>query len=150
MKKFKDNHGRRHHVFPPLYALLYSGRTLAQGAGHQKSPKIRVDLQPEQRDLMIEKTGRRTVPQIYIGWSTRRRVRRLVGAGSCRWTRLKAAGRVARWKLKANHSFTEEDYGRRARTSTTRSERSPFLYRENLPERFVGRKSQCTAGLPVA
>jgi len=29
--------------------------------------KIRVDLQPEQRELMIEKTGRRTVPQIYIG-----------------------------------------------------------------------------------
>ena len=29
--------------------------------------KIRVDLQPEQRNLMIEKTGRRTVPQIYIG-----------------------------------------------------------------------------------
>ena len=29
--------------------------------------KIRVDLQPEQRDLMIAKTGRRTVPQIYIG-----------------------------------------------------------------------------------
>ena len=28
--------------------------------------KIRVDLQPEMRDLMIEKTGRRTVPQIYI------------------------------------------------------------------------------------
>ena len=29
--------------------------------------KIRVDLQPEQRALMMEKTGRRTVPQIYIG-----------------------------------------------------------------------------------
>ena len=29
--------------------------------------KIRVDLQPEQRDIMIEKTGRRTVPQIYVG-----------------------------------------------------------------------------------
>ena len=28
--------------------------------------KIRIDLQPEMRDLMIEKTGRRTVPQIYI------------------------------------------------------------------------------------
>jgi glutaredoxin 3 len=28
--------------------------------------KIRVDLQPEMRDIMIEKTGRRTVPQIYI------------------------------------------------------------------------------------
>ncbi len=29
--------------------------------------KIRVDLQPEQRAVMMEKTGRRTVPQIYIG-----------------------------------------------------------------------------------
>ena len=29
--------------------------------------KIRVDLQPEQRVAMMEKTGRRTVPQIYIG-----------------------------------------------------------------------------------
>lgn len=29
--------------------------------------KIRVDLEPEQRKLMMEKTGRRTVPQIYIG-----------------------------------------------------------------------------------
>lgn len=28
--------------------------------------KIRVDLQPELRAEMIEKTGRRTVPQIYI------------------------------------------------------------------------------------
>ena len=28
--------------------------------------KIRVDLQPELRIAMIEKTGRRTVPQIYI------------------------------------------------------------------------------------
>ncbi len=29
--------------------------------------KIRVDLHPEQRDAMIERTGRRTVPQIFIG-----------------------------------------------------------------------------------
>ncbi len=29
--------------------------------------KVRVDLQPERRDEMIEKTGRRTVPQIFIG-----------------------------------------------------------------------------------
>lgn len=29
--------------------------------------KIRVDLQPEQREEMMQKTGRRTVPQIYIG-----------------------------------------------------------------------------------
>ncbi len=29
--------------------------------------KIRVDLHPAQRVLMMEKTGRRTVPQIFIG-----------------------------------------------------------------------------------
>jgi glutaredoxin 3 len=29
--------------------------------------KIRVDLEPHQRAEMMEKTGRRTVPQIYIG-----------------------------------------------------------------------------------
>lgn len=29
--------------------------------------EIRVDLQPEQREEMMEKTKRRTVPQIYIG-----------------------------------------------------------------------------------
>ena len=29
--------------------------------------KIRVDLEPERRVEMMEKTGRRTVPQIYIG-----------------------------------------------------------------------------------
>jgi len=29
--------------------------------------KIRVDLDPRQRDEMIDRTGRRTVPQIYIG-----------------------------------------------------------------------------------
>lgn len=28
--------------------------------------KIRIDLQPEKRDEMMRKTGRRTVPQIYI------------------------------------------------------------------------------------
>ncbi len=28
---------------------------------------IRVDLDPAQRDEMMKKTGRRTVPQIYIG-----------------------------------------------------------------------------------
>jgi glutaredoxin 3 len=29
--------------------------------------KIRVDLEPEKRMEMIKRTGRRTVPQIYIG-----------------------------------------------------------------------------------
>ena len=29
--------------------------------------KIRIDLDPDQREVMMQKTGRRTVPQIYIG-----------------------------------------------------------------------------------
>jgi glutaredoxin 3 len=29
--------------------------------------KIRVDLEPERRKEMMERTGRRTVPQIYVG-----------------------------------------------------------------------------------
>ena len=29
--------------------------------------KIRIDQDPDERDRLIERTGRRTVPQIYIG-----------------------------------------------------------------------------------
>jgi glutaredoxin 3 len=29
--------------------------------------KIRVDLEPARRDVMVQKSGRRTVPQIWIG-----------------------------------------------------------------------------------
>ncbi len=35
--------------------------------GVKEIEKIRVDLQPELRIEMTKKTGRRTVPQIYIG-----------------------------------------------------------------------------------
>lgn len=40
---------------------------LLQRKGVQEIEKVRVDLQPELRVAMMEKTGRRTVPQIYIG-----------------------------------------------------------------------------------
>jgi len=40
---------------------------LLQRRGVQEIEKIRVDLHPELRVAMMEKTGRRTVPQIYIG-----------------------------------------------------------------------------------
>lgn len=40
---------------------------LLESKGVSVTSKIRVDLEPEKRDEMIEKTGRRTVPQIYIG-----------------------------------------------------------------------------------
>jgi len=40
---------------------------LLKAKGVDEIEKIRVDLEPEQRVAMMEKTGRRTVPQIYIG-----------------------------------------------------------------------------------
>ncbi len=39
---------------------------LLASKGVKEINKIRVDLQPEKRHEMIEKTGRRTVPQIFI------------------------------------------------------------------------------------
>ena len=40
---------------------------LLKSKGIEAIEKIRVDLEPDQRIAMMEKTGRRTVPQIYIG-----------------------------------------------------------------------------------
>ncbi|MBA5637218.1 glutaredoxin 3 [Duganella sp. LX20W] len=40
---------------------------LLEAKGVTAINKIRVDLDPAQRVLMMERTGRRTVPQIYIG-----------------------------------------------------------------------------------
>jgi glutaredoxin 3 len=39
---------------------------LLKKRGVTEIEKIRIDLLPEQRDIMMAKTGRRTVPQIYI------------------------------------------------------------------------------------
>jgi glutaredoxin 3 len=43
---------------------------LLRSKGVAAIDKIRVDLEPERRVEMMEKTGRRTVPQIYIGRRT--------------------------------------------------------------------------------
>lgn len=40
---------------------------LLESKGVTAIAKVRIDLDPEQRALMMQKTGRRTVPQIYIG-----------------------------------------------------------------------------------
>ncbi|MEJ1958757.1 MAG: glutaredoxin 3 [Nitrosomonadales bacterium] len=40
---------------------------LLRARGVVEIEKIRVDLEPELRIAMMHKTGRRTVPQIYIG-----------------------------------------------------------------------------------
>ena len=42
-------------------------KQLLQQKGVQAIEEIRVDLLPERRDEMVARTGRRTVPQIYIG-----------------------------------------------------------------------------------
>jgi glutaredoxin 3 len=58
------------------HVLMYSSGTcpfctmaerLLNAKGVDVIEKIRVDLEPQQRAEMMQKTGRRTVPQIYIG-----------------------------------------------------------------------------------
>ena len=40
---------------------------LLKSKGVADIEKIRVDLEPERRQEMMQRTGRRTVPQIYVG-----------------------------------------------------------------------------------
>ena len=40
---------------------------LLRSKGVTEIEKVRVDLEPERRQEMMERTGRRTVPQIYVG-----------------------------------------------------------------------------------
>ena len=54
-----------------MYTTAYcpycnNAERLLASKGVLKIEKIRIDLQPELRHEMMQKTGRRTVPQIYI------------------------------------------------------------------------------------
>jgi glutaredoxin 3 len=40
---------------------------LLRAKGVTEIEKIRIDLDPARRDEMMQRTGRRTVPQIYVG-----------------------------------------------------------------------------------
>ncbi len=40
---------------------------LLRSRGVEQIEKVRIDLDPAQRDAMIERTGRRTVPQVFVG-----------------------------------------------------------------------------------
>jgi glutaredoxin 3 len=40
---------------------------LLRSKGRDDIEIIRVDLEPERRQVMMQETGRRTVPQIYVG-----------------------------------------------------------------------------------
>ena len=42
-------------------------KALLKQRGVQAIDEVRIDLDPQQRDQMIALTGRRTVPQIFIG-----------------------------------------------------------------------------------
>ena len=55
-----------------MYSTLYCpycvhAKELLKQRGVQAIDDVRVDLDPAQRNKMIELTGRRTVPQIFIG-----------------------------------------------------------------------------------
>ena len=40
---------------------------LLRAKGVTEIDKVRIDLEPARRDEMMQRTGRRTVPQIYVG-----------------------------------------------------------------------------------
>ncbi len=42
-------------------------KQLLKARGVDAIDEIRIDLDPVQRDAMVQRTGRRTVPQIYVG-----------------------------------------------------------------------------------
>ena len=42
-------------------------KRLLKSKGVEQIEEIRIDLDPVQRDHMMQTTGRRTVPQIYVG-----------------------------------------------------------------------------------
>jgi glutaredoxin 3 len=42
-------------------------KQLLKSRGVEQIEEIRIDLDPAQRDHMMQITGRRTVPQIYVG-----------------------------------------------------------------------------------
>ena len=48
-------------------AFCVRAEMLLRARGVTGIEKIRVDLDPQQREAMVQKTGRRTVPQIFIG-----------------------------------------------------------------------------------
>jgi len=45
----------------------HRAKALLRQRGVEQIDEIRVDLHPQERDKMIQITGRRTVPQIFIG-----------------------------------------------------------------------------------
>ena len=51
----------------PYCPYCVRAERLLEAKGVTDIERIRVDLDPEQRQIMMQRTGRRTVPQIYVG-----------------------------------------------------------------------------------
>jgi glutaredoxin 3 len=47
--------------------FCHRAKALLKQRGVEQIDEVRVDLDPSQRDTMVKITGRRTVPQIFIG-----------------------------------------------------------------------------------
>ena len=67
-----DNHSRAAIAPVMMYATgvcpyCVQAERLLRAKGVSEIAKVRVDLEPARRAEMMAKTGRRTVPQIYIG-----------------------------------------------------------------------------------
>ncbi|MFM9917349.1 MAG: glutaredoxin 3 [Rhizobacter sp.] len=64
------------HTSIPVTVTMYTtqvcpyclrAKALLKERGVAEIDEVRVDLDPSARDAMVERTGRRTVPQIFIG-----------------------------------------------------------------------------------
>ena len=51
----------------PVCPSCVRAKALLKQRGVQQIDEVRIDLDPAQRDHMVALTGRRTVPQIFIG-----------------------------------------------------------------------------------
>jgi len=60
-------HEPRQDVHHPGLSLLRAGKALLKQRGVEQIEEIRIDQNPAERDAMVALTGRRTVPQIFIG-----------------------------------------------------------------------------------
>ena len=52
---------------PAVCPYCIRAKQLLAARGVTRIEEVRVDLEPERREEMMQRTGRRTVPQIYIG-----------------------------------------------------------------------------------
>jgi glutaredoxin 3 len=124
---------------------------LLKARGVTEIEKIRIDLDPARKDEMIEKTGRRTVPQIFIGATH-------VG-GFDDLSALDRDGKLTRAGRLAAGDFNPRAAGRRVATNWIQDGRQQHRRARgrqwpgvstaaHLPEGRLARTAECAAHLP--